>query len=188
MAGRNLEVAKSVEAEKFVLRDSEGRPRAMLHVSREGDPFLEMYDAKGKFRCVLFSKPTETRLSFWDSKGNKQVGVSTDDETGTALHLFNSNGETRMSLMSGKEGDGIMVGEKKDGEMNAALLGCNKGMPTLALQRGSAMFIAAITDSGTSTILSDKKGNSRAALNVPEEGQPFLQITDEKGRDLYRKP
>ena len=60
---------KVVEAERFVLLDSSGQPRAVLAVAKGGSG-LYLYDNKGKLRAGLVGGVAdETGLSLYDKAG-----------------------------------------------------------------------------------------------------------------------
>ncbi len=60
---------KVVEAERFVLLDSSGQPRAVLAVA-EGGSGLYLYDNTGKLRAGLVGgSADETALTLYDTNG-----------------------------------------------------------------------------------------------------------------------
>jgi hypothetical protein len=60
---------KVIEAERFVLLDSSGQPRAVLAVAKSGSG-LYLYDEKGKLRAGLVGGTADgTGLRVYDQKG-----------------------------------------------------------------------------------------------------------------------
>jgi hypothetical protein len=89
---------RTVEAEKFVLRDSNGKTRATLRVVLPDGPRLDLYDANGKPRVVLATPPS-AGLLLTDASGMPlTVRVGSTGE-GPGLFLFDANGNPRATLL-----------------------------------------------------------------------------------------
>ena len=66
------ESAKVVEAERFVLRDANGKARAELGL-KDGVPVLALFDAQGNRRTQLaVAGDGSTSLSLYDKDGNRK--------------------------------------------------------------------------------------------------------------------
>ncbi len=65
-------VAKVIEAEKFILRNTDGKTRGVLLISDDGNPALALFDKNGKMRVRLDA----SKLGFFG------VGLSLFDEIG----------------------------------------------------------------------------------------------------------
>jgi hypothetical protein len=104
---------RTVEAEKFLLRDSRGTQRAVLEVGEEGS-YLELYDASGRPQIHLGGDPKGTSLHFV-SEGKIQalMGMSS---TGPSLELNDANGIQRVSLEI-LENEPSLVMLNKDGRV-----------------------------------------------------------------------
>lgn len=68
---------KAVEAEKFVLRDANGRSRAVLTVSADGSPVLALSDQDGTTRATLaVSADGQPGLALYDEDGRVSWSAS----------------------------------------------------------------------------------------------------------------
>jgi hypothetical protein len=81
---------RTVEAEKFVLRDSSGKRRAVLGMAA-GAPDLILYDASGKTRASLDMFGGEPGLEFYDASDTKRVWLDGSAD-GPSLTLRDSGG------------------------------------------------------------------------------------------------
>ena len=78
-----------LEAERFVLRDSTGRPRATLAASSSGFPFLAMYGENGVTRAELAVEPGgQTGLRLLDPRGSTLMALKAGDRR-ASLDLLN---------------------------------------------------------------------------------------------------
>jgi len=91
-----------VEAQRFVLRDASGQPRASLAVSDDGMPLLMFLDKDGEARGVL---------------GPKHLVLSSDDGSSAVRLLVNPGGtpavrlekDGRLRAVLGMTGDGTLA-------------------------------------------------------------------------------
>ena len=119
----------SIKADKFVLVDGNGRPRAELTVAADGTPGLFLYDENGVRRgafslsadgapaLVLHDKLGKPRaevalradgvvgLGFYDQSGEGRAEFFVSSEGAASLYLFGSSGERIAELppKNGKE-------------------------------------------------------------------------------------
>jgi hypothetical protein len=110
LMGQTAPQFRTVEAERFVLRDSKGKVRGALGM-RENGPRLELYDAEGdekEARAVL--AVVEHSPSLWLSgpKGNFVQVISNLEAS--ALLVSDSDGKTRVQLGMGKGWPGPGIG------------------------------------------------------------------------------
>ena len=92
---------RTVEAEAFVLRDANGKLRALLAVAAEG-PGLSFIDANEKQRMLLEVSAEGPLVSLRDANGKSRMalGVLGDGlDAKTALILYDSNRKARMTLI-----------------------------------------------------------------------------------------
>ncbi len=82
---------RTVEAERFILLDANGKPRVRLRMRAEG-PELGLYDANRKTRVALGMTPNGPKLGLLDANGNLQVILGAEAE-GPRLVLFDANGK-----------------------------------------------------------------------------------------------
>jgi hypothetical protein len=89
---------KEFSAERFVLVDGKGDPKAFLASNKNGEPFVAMLDGHGKVRIVMGTKDDMPTLSFTDSKGRAVISLAVTKDDRPALEMGDSKGQTLMSL------------------------------------------------------------------------------------------
>lgn len=115
-----------LSANKFILVDATGKPRALLSAlpDRDGAPILTLYDARGKPRAALGAFPEAggtSVLSMYDAKGRTRAALGLSGQTGgiPTLSLYDGRGRTRATL---------------------AVLAESQGGPTLSLYDSTGMI------------------------------------------------
>lgn len=98
--------SKVVEAEKFILRDSDGNERGWLTVRKGVGPILALLDDSGRERVMLGvgrdlagQKPF---LALFDAHGKERAGLAVGDE-GSKMVLLDSQGDAEARLAVGEE-------------------------------------------------------------------------------------
>jgi hypothetical protein len=153
---------KTVEAERFLLRDAGGKARAELALRADGSPHLEFRDGAGNPRAGLGLQGEAAFLSLTDAKGRG----------GTILRV-QPNGRPNITLTDA------------NGTRRAVLFLSDDGTPTLAFsdgQRRSRVVLNVLGNGFTSLSLSDAFGRLRAALDLEPDGSPSLILYDENRR------
>ena len=83
-------MARVVEAEQFVVKDSKGKVRTILGVGQDGSPSITLLDQSGRQRVVVYIGPTgHPGVSLFDDQGrqrsvfgigpNAAVGIVADE-------------------------------------------------------------------------------------------------------------
>jgi len=94
-------VAKLVEAERFLVRDTAGKPRATLGLLPDGSPSLNLIDKDGNIRMAVGMKPGGSpSLNLYDKTQTNRAVLATLPDGSPALVLFDKAGETRALLGS----------------------------------------------------------------------------------------
>lgn len=94
-------VAKLVEAERFLVRDTAGNPRATLGLLPDGSPSLNLIDKDGNIRMAVGMKPEGSpSLNLYDKTQTNRAVLATLPDGSPALVLFNKAGETQALLGS----------------------------------------------------------------------------------------
>jgi hypothetical protein len=89
------------EAERFVLRDAQGRVRAALEVADGDMPVLRMYDAQGVIRTSLHYSPQSSALNFLDDAGRPVSSFGHAHQPGIrGGGLFISDGAGRLRIQA----------------------------------------------------------------------------------------
>lgn len=103
LMGQTLQskTVKLVEAEKFLVRDTAGKPRASLGLLPDGSPSLNLLDKDGNIRMAVGMKPGGSpSLNLYDKTQTNRAVLATLPDGSPALVLFNKAGETRALLGS----------------------------------------------------------------------------------------
>lgn len=82
---------KTVEAELFILRDTQGKARMMMSVGDEG-PSLTLLDKNGKLRVNLGVDKDGPALDLLDAAENPRAQLMITDEKGPLLNLYDAKG------------------------------------------------------------------------------------------------
>ena len=98
---------KVLSANKFVVQDANGVPRAVLGVDEHGSG-LTLCDEDGRPRAALAMAKTAPVLSFFTEKGVARATLSLRGAT-AGLLLLDENGKPRASLTVGKGGPTLGV-------------------------------------------------------------------------------
>lgn len=94
-------VPKLVEAERFMVRDTAGKPRATLGLLPDGSPSLNLIDTDGNIRMAVGMKTDGSpSLNLYDKSQTNRAVLATLPDGSPALVLFNKAGETQALLGS----------------------------------------------------------------------------------------
>jgi hypothetical protein len=121
LAGRELQIQadqKEVHANRFILVDNNGKPRAMLAMLEDG-PSLSLLGENGKGGALLTVDKKGPGLSLFDEKGRVELNVT---ERGPELNLKDKNAfvKPRALLIVTKEGPWLAFWDES-GKLRAAL-------------------------------------------------------------------
>lgn len=98
-------VAKVLEAESFVVRDSKGALRAILGVWEDDEVRLLLPDRNGKSRAILAVKPDGSPyLGLYDKDGKRRIGMAVLQDGMLALGLAYTDDKSRAGLSVGPDG------------------------------------------------------------------------------------
>jgi hypothetical protein len=119
--------AKEVRAEKFIVVDGQGKPRAVLG-TLDKEPLIALYDDKNNPRLALTVRKEGTpSLSLYDKNGKPRMVcyVKGDDEAG--IQLVAKDGKTamvRLLAMADKAGEttSLKMYNPKTGKVAAAVI------------------------------------------------------------------
>ncbi|MFQ5851706.1 MAG: hypothetical protein ACE5JU_14120 [Candidatus Binatia bacterium] len=174
LMGQTLSNSRTVEAERFILRDANGTRRAELGIGKEeGNALLEFYGKDGKQSLVLLgvladkSKTVGTILSL-GSKENPQGGA------GGHLQATVSSVSGTLSLGYGKGSASLRTTD--EGTLLNITETARSGV-TLGIGRDGSPVLA----------LSDKE-RPRAGLFLGADGSPSLVFFDKDGKTIWKGP
>lgn len=102
---------RTIEADRFILRDKDGNTRAALHMLPEGYPILAFYDRDGHDLLQFYAwHDNAVGMDVLDNKGNIRVGIGGDQDGGVGMAIYGGNGKKRADFgmsNSGLAGMGI---------------------------------------------------------------------------------
>jgi hypothetical protein len=93
VVARKRDIPKVVEAERFILRDGNGRPRAILKMAGE-DPFpaFELLDENGLPRVMIHLEPSGRVVARLEATNGAAIGLSADNAGTVGLSLSHPGG------------------------------------------------------------------------------------------------
>lgn len=131
---------KVIRAGKFVLENTEGKPRAILSVDDNGPGWLALYAADGKPGIILRMDVAGPTLAFYDENGNKRVSLSVT-AAGPRLRLLDEGGKGCAALDVTEWGPVLALFDAEGKIPNATLSVTTEG-PVLSLRDGKGISIA----------------------------------------------
>jgi hypothetical protein len=90
---------QSMEADQFVLRDSDGRVRGAMGITPDGAVGLNLADTKGQTRITLdVTADGLPGLDFYDPQGKLRATFALGPTGAPGLGLYDANGKLRTSV------------------------------------------------------------------------------------------
>lgn len=90
---------QSLEAEQFVLRDSDGKVRGAMGITPEGSVGLNLTDVKGQTRITLDIAENGTPgMDFYDAQGKLRATFALGPNGTPGMGLYDDKGKLRTSL------------------------------------------------------------------------------------------
>lgn len=161
---------KIVEAEKIVLKDPEGKTRAIWGPSQEERYSLAFYDTNGRGRLVLGVDETGPNLGLMDTGETPRIILTMTLKGYPALSFLDTNRKTRAELVIGAEGPYLSKNVR----------------PKLALSAKDPLFMFTGLNGKPSAVLTmDKEGQFRAMLTVASDGTPNALMADRNGKIIW---
>lgn len=161
--------AKTVEAERFVMVDGEGKPRVVMQVTG-GDAVIAMYDGSGADRTELrVDAAGRAVLGFFDEAGRKRVAIGENVKGKSGVGIYGPNG---------KQAAGLAI--SPNGEVSLTLLDSNRGTARVGL---------GVAASGAPALaLFDQNGKDRGEFYLSADGAPGLALADPNGKTVSGLP
>ena len=131
MMGQAVPKSRIVEAEKFILKDANGRRRAELGL-QDGSPGLYIYSQAGQLREELKDSDKTVGLGLIDN-GTPRVVLALSQAGQVGLGLQDKDGTARALLNILPNGFGFLCLADKDGKDCAALFTLPNGSPGLEI-------------------------------------------------------
>jgi hypothetical protein len=111
---------KVIEAERFIIRDTNGKIRASLELGEAGYPSLYFRDAEGKPCVSLRSGPGVEDLRLGDEAANSQFIVSAEDGDGVNMSLERLDGDS-IQLAANKDDAQLHFSAKNEVDSRIAI-------------------------------------------------------------------
>jgi hypothetical protein len=168
---RPTPVPKLVEAEKFLLRDANGMPRAMLATQPSGATALVLSDKSGTLRASLNVTPSGSpSLDLYDRKGKSRIVFGVQEDSRPLLVFYDENEKSRVDLEVRQDGTPALA------------LSNQSGRPKVAMEvRKDGRARVALFDELPN-------GPARAGVLVEADGSASLILTNKDGKVIWKVP
>lgn len=105
VADKQPQIARTIEARNFVLRDREGNVKGLWETDPNGMPVLSLHDKHGSNRAEFRFRPDGSPvLHFLDRDGRERMLVGIDVDGAASLALIGKRGKERVCLGIAKDG------------------------------------------------------------------------------------
>jgi hypothetical protein len=95
--------SKVIEAQEFVMRDSEGRVRARLGLHPDGSPHLALFDTNGRHQALLVGMRDETASLSLFEQGHVRLVAEAEGDAHSAVRLFDRDHRVATGLYLGSD-------------------------------------------------------------------------------------
>lgn len=106
---------RTVEAERFVLRDAAGRTRAELVMDNEHSVALRFKDADGMPRLTVGTENGAALIVLNEKGGKLRAGLVTLPHGAPGLNLYDESGKPRAELSLNRDGAPALTFNDRDG-------------------------------------------------------------------------
>jgi hypothetical protein len=173
----------TVTAEKFVLTDEFGAPRAELGIGPDGLPSLDLYDDVQRLRLKLGEMSDGTMgLILLDESGRDRARVSVGPDGEPSVYLYDKAGRRRSALKVGNDGVPSLILSDSTGTDRASLSITSDGVSGLKIldSRGNVRADLRVwKDDLSALVFLDSSGEPHASLAASSDGPPSLVLADE---------
>ncbi len=105
VADKQPQIARTIEARNFVLRDREGNVKGLWETDPNGMPVLSLHDKHGSNRAEFRFRPDGSPvLHFLDRDGRERMLVGIDVDGAASMALIGKRGKERVCLGIAKDG------------------------------------------------------------------------------------
>ena len=140
-------VPELAEARQFALRDAQGRVRAVLGTTKEGNVQFMLQDVGGRDRLRLSVLPDGgAGVAFVDSAGRSRMVLGLLPDQSASVVLADPGGKTRTVLGLGANGSSTIIFADKGGTARAGLGVDTRGVGTFTLLDRNGSDLAASQD------------------------------------------
>ena len=171
-----------IQARAFQVMDDEGRVRAELKTTADGEPSFALFDTDGQIRLCAELNEGCPVLTLNDQEGQTLLEASVAENGGTELALRDKDGRTLLQAYVASYGRaGLCLSDQDDRPRIDAFVN-ESGDPILHLldQNGQPRFDVSNDESGnTGLSLHDQNGQTQFDVSFDEYGQPLLSLHTE---------
>lgn len=171
------DAVRSVAAQSFVVRDSDGRRRAELGMvipkhATEECPWLGLFDADESIRaciCVGGERAIEgPSVELYDAKGKVGVEIEIGDH-GPSVRLFNEDGKATIAIATSELGPCVMV-SNPNGDQRLIINTSLSGAPQLLMEdAGGDKVLKLAVESDGPHLLFEKDNNVFWSAPSPDD-------------------
>jgi hypothetical protein len=185
-------VPKVIEAEKFILRDAGGAPRAELLVQDNGVAGLVLLgpgqeDKSDALQLVANTDGTAVLL-VKDKQGQPRLTAGVSSDGTPVVGLMNAEGKERVALAVKATGVAGLVLRDSDAKTRISLSVCPDGNDWLRFDRqgNRRAGLGVFPDGGVALNLFDRDGKGRINQAVRPDGRAGLWFADPTGQDRLK--
>ncbi len=186
-AGAMQKKPRVVDADTFILRDAEGKPRGQWTMGSDG-PLLSLIDAGGKARVILSVSKLGSGMTLNDSTGNPRASQAVLQDGTFELAVSGPKSQPRGQWRVGNDGSrfGLLA---PDGQRVVWLMADNtmSGLACYDTPQRKRVMLAA-NESGPALGLHDAEGKVREILSVFDDSGPDLRLLDAEGQAIFAQP
>jgi hypothetical protein len=184
-------VPKVIEAEKFVLRDTEGNSRGELTVIAGGS-IMRLADEDGNTGAALIVVPDGRRVLELSDKNGVRAEFTVRDDLAHVL-LYDKSFVPRIGMEVQPDGRPFLHVADKNGKSRAQLFVAANDTPFLGFydRDDDRTFVAGMgvaKDGSMALALTDRDEESSVQLKIPRGGQPHLRFYGRKGKVIWSAP
>ncbi len=178
---------RTIEAERFILKDLNGRVRADLGMDKNGVRLL-LQDENEKVRLNTAVLAEGPGIAMFDENGAIRYTVS-HSSRGPSMVFNDENQKPRAVMRLFKEGPGLAFLDEKEAD-RMVLTFTKRDGPALDLyEAGKQLLVALRARNGVNgLVIFDGTGRPRAAMVDSVKKGPQLELLDENEQPLFRKP
>ncbi len=178
---------RSIEAERFILKDSNGRVRADLGMDKNGVRLL-LQDENEKVRLNAAVFAEGPGIALFDENGAIRYTVS-HSSRGPSMVFNDENQKPRAVMRLFKEGPGLAFLDEKETDRLVLTFTKHDGPALDLYEAGKQLLVALRARNGVNGLaIFDGSGRPRAAIVDSAKKGPQIELLDENEQPLFRKP
>jgi hypothetical protein len=176
-----------IEAERFVLKDANGRIRADLGLDKAGVRLL-LNDENEKMRLNAAVFAEGPGMALFDENGAVRFSVSQSNR-GPSLMFNDENQKPRSIMRLLKEGPALAFLDEKENDRMVLSLTRSNGVSMEMFEAGKHLLASLRARTGMSgLVIFDDTGRPRAAMVDSAKNGARIELLDENEQPVFRKP